>query len=110
MTIEMMLQLAVLGLSIITMVANMVVATRLQSRLGGIPRDRRQQFRLFFTLQHAMMAFFLLGYIATIIALAMHYPLSSETFVSFIFLFGALFVAMVIWGELRLLDEINRVK
>ena len=87
-----------------------LVMSRNFYRLSSAVRARYQRrARLFFSLYQALMLFFLFGYLGALVAIFMGYPLLSETFVSFIFLFGAIFVLLSVRGQLGLLLEIRKM-
>jgi hypothetical protein len=54
------------------------------------------------------MAFFLCGYLVVLVAFPFHDSFLSETFVSVIFLFGAIFVLLGVVVQARLLLEVQR--
>ncbi len=70
------------------------------------PELPRKRIRLFLVLHREMMVFFFIGYIVVTAAFIFKYSLVSETFVSFIFLSGAIFTYIGIVVQSQLLMEI----
>lgn len=90
------------------MLFGMVQAGDVQKMMPFIPEDRQDGIRFYCLIHRSLMMFFLLGYIASIAAIFMHYPLLSETFVSLIFLFGGIFVYIGIIVQSRLLSAVRQ--
>ncbi len=91
----------------IIMLVSIVKAKGVLSAMPFVPEHHRQHIEVFLKLHRALMVFFLLGYIVVLIAYLFDFSLASETFVSIIFLFGAIFVLMGIVVQSRLLSEIQ---
>lgn len=70
-----------------------------------VPENHRKHIKLYLLLHRGLMAFFLCGYLVVLASFALHFHLFSETFVSVIFLFGAVFVFIGISLQSRLLAE-----
>ncbi|XOV86709.1 MAG: hypothetical protein ACFHX7_17275 [Pseudomonadota bacterium] len=90
----------------IVMIGSLFISRRYAGLVTLIRREDQHTMRLFFTLHRALMVVFLMGYLGAIAAILMQFPLLSETFVSFIFLFGSVFVYMSVAGMLRLTASI----
>ena len=97
-----------IGLSAVVMIISIVRYGHSARSLDSINLERRSSFHLHFAVHRALMAFFLLGYLGAIAAIIMKYPLLSETFVSFIFLAGSLFVYLDVVIQLKLIEEVMR--
>ncbi len=85
----------------------MVVAKELMKALPLVPEHQRRHITLYLMLHRALMVFFLCGYLVVMAAFAFHYSFISETFVSLIFFFGAIFVFFGIIVQSRLLSEVQ---
>ena len=96
------------GVGAIVILLSMVRYGRFERSLNSISPERRSSFYWYFTIHRALMAFFLLGYLGAIAAIIMQYHLLSETFVSFIFLAGSVFVYLDVVIQLKLIEEIMR--
>lgn len=99
---------ALIGLGALVMSLSIVRYSRFARSLDLISLERRSSFYWYFTIHRALMAFFLLGYLGAIAAIIMRYQLLSETFVSFIFLAGSLFVYLDVVIQLKLIEEVKR--
>ena len=97
-----------IGLGAIVMVVSIARYGRFARSMDSISLERRSTFHLHFAVHRALMVFFLLGYLGAIAAIIMKYPLLSETFVSFIFLAGSVFVYLDVVIQLKLIEEIMR--
>ncbi|MBI5623537.1 MAG: hypothetical protein HY924_07155 [Elusimicrobia bacterium] len=85
------------------------------ARAGGLAtgvayvRERhRRQMELYLLWHRGLMVFFLLGYVAVAAAFVWDFPVFSQTFVSVIFLLGAVFVFFGVAVQSRLLAEVNQ--
>jgi hypothetical protein len=107
MEIQSMLNLALISVGAIVMLVSIVQSNQFGKLTRCVRTDEQGTINLYFTIHRALMAFFLLGYIGAIAAILMDFPLLSESFVSFIFLFGSVFVYLCVVCELRLLQEIS---
>lgn len=97
-----------IGLGAVVMALSIVRYSRFAKSLNAIRLERRSSFQWYFSVHRALMAFFLLGYLGAIAAIVMKFPLLSETFVSFIFLGGSLFVYLDVLIQLKLIEEVQR--
>lgn len=93
-----------IGIGAVVMGISLVRTNRLSRLARSLSVERRERVNLQFTILRALMSFFLLGYVGAIVAIVMRYPLLSETFVSFIFLFGSVFVYLCVAVQLELLE------
>ena len=75
--------------------------------LPFVPRHQQKTIRWYLMLHRGLMTSFLLGYVAVFAALVLHQTLISQSFVSVIFLFGAVFVFIGIDMQSRLLSEVQ---
>ncbi len=73
-----------------------------------IPARHQKSMQFHLLVHRALMAFFLLGYIASLAALVLGFSLISETFVSLIFLLGAVFVYIGVTVQTHLMAEIQQ--
>ena len=73
-----------------------------------IAEHHQKSMRSSLLVHRALMAFFLLGYLASLFALVMQYSLISETFVSLIFLFGGVFVYIGVTVQTQLMSEVQQ--
>lgn len=80
----------------------------IQEIMPVVPENRQEAIRIYFLIHRSLMVFFLVGYIASIAAIFMQYPLLSETFVSLIFLFGGIFVYIGIVMQSRLMLAVRQ--
>lgn len=96
----------VIAAGAIVIVIALVQSRDFVGKADAIRPASRRRIRLFFTLYQALMVFFLLGYLGAIVAIYLAYPLLSESFVSFIFLFGSIFVLLSVRGQRGLLREL----
>ncbi len=71
--------------------------------ISTIPEYHQKQIKLFFVIHRELMLLFFIGYISVLVAFVFHYSFVSETFVSFIFLSGSIFVYIGTIIQLRLL-------
>lgn len=90
------------------MLLSIVQAGSLTKALDYVPERHRKQLGLFLLGHRMLMIFFLLGYIIVAAAFAFRSTSIGETFVSIIFLFGAVFVFIGIIVQSRLLSEIQQ--
>jgi hypothetical protein len=92
--------------SIILMVC-IFKAKKLLIAIPFVPKVHQKRIKSYLMLHRILMVFFLLGYYVVLFAFAFNYSLVSETFVSIIFLFGAIFVIIGIYVQLRLMSEVH---
>ena len=90
------------------MLFGMVRSGDIQEMMPFVPENRQETIRIYFLIHRSLMMFFLVGYIASIAAIFMRYPLLSETFVSLIFLFGGIFVYIGIVVQSRLMSAVRQ--
>lgn len=91
------------------MLISIIGTKELVNALPLVPDRHRKHIKLYLALHRALMVFFLLGYLVVLAAFAFQYSFISETFVSFIFFFGAIFVFLGISIQSRLLSEMQSV-
>jgi hypothetical protein len=91
----------------IIMLLSIVGSKGLMKTLPFVHERQRRHVTLYLVLHRALMAFFLCGYLVVLAAFAFHYSFISETFVSLIFFFGAIFVFVGVVVQSRLLSEVQ---
>lgn len=90
------------------MLVGIVQAGRLAEALAYVREGRRRQLGAYLLGHRALMVFFFVGYLVVAFAFASGYKGVGETFVSLIFLFGAIFVLVGIFVQSRLLAEVRQ--
>jgi hypothetical protein len=98
---------SVIAIGAMVMLVSIVQSNQFSKLTRAIMAEHRQRIDLYLTLHRGLMIFFLLGYVGSIAAIIMKYPLLSESFVSFIFLFGSVFVYLCVAVQLLLLKELR---
>ena len=106
MGVQSVINCVLIALGAVVMLVSIVRYGRFAVLLKAAGDEQRLSFYWYFAIHRALMAFFLLGYVGAIVAIVMNYPLLSETFVSFIFLGGSVFVYLGIVIQLKLAAEI----
>ena len=91
----------------IIMLISIVGTKGLMQAMLFVPERQRRRITLYLLLHRALMAFFLCGYLVVLAAFVLHYSFVSETFVSLIFFFGAIFVFIGVSVQSRLLSEVQ---
>jgi len=91
----------------IIMLISIVGTKGLMKAMHFVPERQRRRITLYLLLHRALMAFFLCGYLVVLAAFVFHYSFVSETFVSLIFFFGAVFVFVGVNVQTRLLSEVQ---
>jgi len=91
----------------IIMLISILGTKNLMAALHFVPERQRRYIRMNLVLHRVLMAFFLCGYLVVLAAFAFHYSFVSETFVSLIFFFGAIFVFLGVSVQSRLLSEVH---
>ena len=91
----------------IIMLTSIVKAKALMEALIFVPERQRRHLGQYLILHRALMAFFFIGYLVVLAAFVFHLKFISETFVSLIFFFGAIFVSIGIIVQTRLLSEVQ---
>ena len=91
----------------IIMLISIVGTKGLMQAMHFVPERQRRRITLYLVLHRALMAFFLCGYLVVLAAFVFHYSFVSETFVSLIFFFGAIFVFVGVSVQSRLLSEVQ---
>ncbi len=110
MDLQNLLNIIIISAGAAVMIGSLYISRR-YTRLATLIRlEDRRTMMLFFTVHRALMVVFLTGYLGAIAAILMRFPLLSESFVSFIFLFGSVFVYMSVAGMLRLMASITSDK
>jgi hypothetical protein len=89
------------------MLISMLGTKNLMTSLLFVPERQRKYIKMNLMLHRVLMAFFLCGYLVVLVAFAFHYSFVSETFVSLIFFFGAIFVFVGVSVQSRLLSEVH---
>lgn len=93
----------------IIMLISIIGAKQLVNTLHLVPDCHRRHIRLYLIMHRALMGFFLLGYLVVLAAFVFQYSFISDTFVSLIFFFGAIFVFVGVNMQSRLLSEVQSV-
>lgn len=75
--------------------------------LPFVPERHRKHIQLYLFVHRGLMVVFLIGYLSVTGAIALKWPLFSETFISIIFLLGAMYVFIGIVIQSRLLTEVQ---
>ena len=91
----------------IIMLVSVVRVRGLLKFISTVPEYHQKQIRLFFVLHRELMVLFFIGYISVLVAFAFHYSFVSETFVSFIFFSGSIFVYIGTIVQSRLLAGVQ---
>ena len=91
----------------IIMLISIVGTKGLMKTLQFVPERQRRHITRYLTLHRVLMAFFLCGYLVVLASFAFHFPFISESFVSLIFFFGAIFVFVGISVQSRLMSEVQ---
>lgn len=91
----------------IIMLICIVKAKGLMESLNFVPERQRKHLTQFLMLHRALMVFFFSGYLVVLAAYVFQYEFISDTFVSLIFFFGAIFVFIGIIVQTRLLSEVQ---
>jgi len=89
----------------------LVSIVRLKEPIGAlhfVPESQRRNITLYLVLHRSLMIFFLCGYLVVLAAFALDYSIISGSFVSLIFLTGAMFVYIGIMVQSRLLSEMQK--
>jgi hypothetical protein len=87
----------------IIILVSLVRVRGLLKSTSTVPEYHQKQIKLFFVLHRELMVLFFVGYISVLVAFAFHYSFVSETFVSFIFFSGSIFVYIGTVVQSRLL-------
>jgi len=107
MSIHTIIDCFLIAVGAIIMLVSILGTKGLMKTLHFIPEHQRKHITRYLVLHRALMAFFLCGYLVVLAAFALNYSFISETFVSLIFFFGAIFVFIGINVQSRLLSEVN---
>jgi len=91
----------------VIMLISILGTKNLIKALHFVAEHKRRRFSLYLVMHRVLMAFFLCGYLVVLTAFAFHYAFISETFVSLIFFFGAVFVFVGISVQSLLLSEVQ---
>lgn len=89
------------------MLVSILRAKNLLGLLDLIPKKQRRYITRYLRLHRVLMLFFLFGYIVVVLSLWLRLSFISQTFVSTIMFFGAIFVFIGIDVQSRLLKEIQ---
>ena len=89
------------------MLVSIVKSQGIMSVMPLITERHRKKITLYLVIHRTLMVFFLIGYIAVMLAIMFNFHVISESLVSVIFLFGAIFVLMGIVVQSRFLSEIQ---
>lgn len=92
----------------VIMMVGIFQAGGLEEALAYVRERRRRQLGAYLLGHRALMVFFFVGYLVVAFAFASGYGGVGETFVSLIFLFGAVFVLVGILVQSRLLAEVRQ--
>ncbi len=108
MSFQSMANFAFILVGAIIMFLGIIRSKNLMEVMPFIPERHQKSMLTHLLIHRALMAFFLLGYLASLAALVMKFSLISETFVSLIFLFGAVFVYIGVTVQTHLMTEIQQ--
>ncbi|MDJ0781817.1 MAG: hypothetical protein QNJ22_07580 [Desulfosarcinaceae bacterium] len=86
---------------------SLVKNSQVQAAVHLVRREQQRPLRRYLLLHHGLIVFFLFGYLLEVVAILCGLTWVSETFVSIIFFFGALFVFIGIDLKTRLLGEVQ---
>jgi len=89
------------------MAINIFKFSALLPMLNQFSIEEYGKIKLLFNLHHALMIFFLLGYVVALYVIVAEIALISNLFVGIIFLFGALFILLGILLQLRMITSIG---
>ncbi len=92
----------------IIMLVSIIKAKSLLNALPLVPKSQRSYVRKYLLLHRGLMVFFAIGYLIVLVAFFFNLSLITNTFVSLIFLLGAIFVFIGIDIESRLLSEVQK--
>jgi hypothetical protein len=91
----------------VIMLISIIGTKGLKKALHFVPERQRKQVARYLGFHRVLMAFFLCGYIVVLVAFAFHFSFISESFVSIIFFFGAVFVFIGVTVQARLMTEVQ---
>ncbi len=94
-------------IGIIIMLISTTKTKNLLKTMPFIPKSQQKRIKLYLLLHRNLMIFFCLAYLVVLVAFALNHLLVSETFVSIVFFFGAIFVFIGIDIQSRLLAEVQ---
>jgi len=95
-------------LGTIVMVISTIRAGTLMRTVPLVPQRQRRYVKVSLIFHRVLMIFFSLSYVVVMAAFAFRYTIVSDTFVSIIFLLGAVFVFIGLFVQSRLLKELQR--
>jgi hypothetical protein len=107
MSIPMIVNCCLISVGAIIMLISIVWSKELMKTLPFVAHGQRRQVTMYLKIHRVLMIFFLCGYLVVLVAFIFHYSFISETFVSLIFMFGAIFVLVGIVVQTRLLAEVH---
>ena len=96
-----------ISIGAIIMLISIIKTKDLMKAIPFVPKRQQKQIKHYLVLHRCLMVFFCLGYLVVLVAFAFSYLFVSETFVSVIFFFGAIFVFIGIDIQSRLLSEVQ---
>lgn len=91
----------------IIMLISITGSKSLIASLPFVPERQRRHIKRYLLLHRGLMGFFLCGYLVVLAGFVFDYPFVSETFVSLIFLFGAIFVFIGVDVQSRLMSGVQ---
>ena len=89
------------------MLTGIIRAKDIMEYVPFVPENYRTHIKRNLLLHRGLMAFFFCGYLVVLASFVLHYHIASETFVSVIFLCGAIFVFIGISVQSRLLAGVQ---
>lgn len=107
MSIHTMIDCFLIAVGAVILLVSILGTRGVMKTLHFVPERQRRHITRNLVLHRALMAFFLCGYLVVLAAFARNYAFISETFVSLIFFFGAIFVFVGVNVQSRLLSEVN---
>jgi len=107
MNMQTILNYSLILIGAIIMLVSLVRVRGLLKSTSTVPEYHQKQIKLFFVLHRELMVFFFVGYISVLVAFAFHYSFVSETFISFVFFSGSIFVYIGTIIQSRLLTGVQ---
>ena len=104
MNIETVVNCGVVLVGAVTMLSCLVKSKALKEAMPFLRKAAQPEVARHIRQHHALMVFFLIGYVLVIVAFVLRLPFVSEIFMSMIFLFAAIFVFLKVSIETKLLS------
>ena len=107
MEIQLLVNCSFIMVGAIIMLISIFCTKQLMEVLNFVPERQRRHVRMSLILHRLLMVFFLCGYLVVLVSFVFNYSFISDTFISLIFFFGAVFVYMGVRVQSRLLSEVQ---